>query len=265
MMLNKLLPAVLAAGDKAKAGQKGIARTYKRDGSVLTHIDTELNAFLCKNIHENFPDANIISEEDTAVFRAGREYTFTVDPIDGTESYSQGQPGWCIAIGLLDKDLEPVGGIIYAPRWSTSSSCETLVVSEPGGLPTVNGEAISPDMNYASDPEKSQVMISSSLHKSIDMSKYPGKLKNSGCAVLNLLSIATYPNVICALATPLHIWDIAASHSVLKALGLDLEYYNNDSIQYEYLLDGELTHELILAGSSKSIQTTKNFLKQVNR
>ena len=262
--LGILLPAVLEAGDKAKLNQNGIEHTYKLDGSILTHIDTELNSYLCQAIRGHFPDANIISEEEDSVFKPGREFTFTIDPIDGTDSYSQGQPGWCIAIGLLNAELEPVGGIIYAPRWSTSTSCETLVVIEPGQQPTINGKMLNLDMSSELLPEQSQVMISSTHHKSINLRYYPGKLKYSGCAVLNILAIAMYQRVTCTLITPLHIWDIAAAHAVLNALGLILVYSNGNSVSYKALINRELTSELILAGSVDSVRTTKFFLKQVS-
>ncbi len=263
-ILSILLPTVLKAGEKAKSSQKGVSHSYKKDGSILTHIDTELNSLLCQTIREHFPDANIISEEEDSVFKPDRKYTFTVDPIDGTDSYSQGLPGWCIAIGLLNSQLTPVGGIIYAPRWSTPTSDETLVVIEPGQHPTINGESIFLDMSSELLPEQSQVMISSSLHKSVNIQHYPGKTKYAGCAVLNILAITMYQRVTCTLITPLHIWDIAAAHAVLNALGLILVYSNGDSISYKALTNRELTRELILAGSIDSVSTTKKFINQVS-
>lgn len=262
--ISTLIPAVLDAGKKAKSSQKGVTHTFKQDGSVLTHIDTELNTFLCQKIKEFFPDANIISEEEDSEFVPGRSLTFTVDPIDGTDSYSQGQPGWCIAIGLLDVELNPIGGIVYAPRWSTPSSCETLIVAEPGECPTINGETMTIDMSSESLPNKSQLMISSSMHRNINIRHYPGKLKYSGCAVLNILAISMYQSVVCSLLTPLHIWDIAAAHAVLAALGLEMEYYEGEKISYRSLVNRELTPELLLAGSASSIAVTREYITPVS-
>jgi len=259
-IISTLIPAVLEAGRKAREGQSNVSHTYKEDGSVLTRFDTELNEFLCNHISEKFPEANIVSEEKSTTYIPGRDYTFTIDPIDGTDSYSQGLPGWCVAVGLLDADLLPIGGIIYAPRWSSSSSEETLVVAEVGKKPTLNGQQITLDMEYEEAPEQSQLMISSILHKSFSIRKFRGKIRYTGCAVLNLLSIPLYKNITTALLTPLHIWDIAAAHAVLRSLGLTLDYFSGRAVSYADLVNREVTEELIIAGSTKSISMIRNIV-----
>jgi fructose-1,6-bisphosphatase/inositol monophosphatase family enzyme len=256
--IKRLIPAVLEAGRKAREGQNNVSHTYKEDGSILTRFDTELNDFLCGVIADAYPDANIISEEVQSDFIPGRKWTFTIDPIDGTDSYSQGLPGWCVAVGLLDADLNPVGGVIYAPCWSSASGEETLIIAEVGEQPTLNGDPIQPDFDYDNDPEKSQLMISSSLHKSYSIRNYPGKIRYTGCAVLNIISIPLYSKITAALLTPLHIWDIAAAHAVLRFFGMTLIYSNGKTLSYQNLINREVTEDLIIAGTPESIQIIKN-------
>ena len=45
-----------------------------------------------------------------------KPYTFCLDPIDGTDAFSQSMAGWCTSLALLDETLTPVAGIIYAPK-----------------------------------------------------------------------------------------------------------------------------------------------------
>ena len=261
--MNPLIPAVLEAGRKARDGQLNVSHTYKEDGSVLTRFDTELNAYLMDSIKQEYPDANIITEEMETDYRPGREYTFTIDPIDGTDSYSQGQPGWCVAVGLLDSTLKPVGGIVYAPRWGMSSAPETLVIAEQDSLVLVNGKPFTLDMSAQENPERTQSMINSRFHRDYGLPNYPGKIRYAGCAVLNALSVLLYPSVTAALISKVHIWDIAAAHGILQSAGLTMEYISGREINYESIVDRSPTEEYILAGSNQSIETIKSFMEPV--
>jgi len=259
-LINRLVPAVQEAGRRAMEGQRNVSRTYKDDGSVLTRFDTELNEFLYRRIREICPDANIITEEMETGFLPGREYTFTIDPIDGTDSFSQGQPGWCVAVGILDGDLKPAGGIIYAPRWGTPTGPEALVTGGAGIPLLLNGNPLSPDMSSLDQPALTQTMISSRFHRDFRLTAYPGKIRNAGCAVLNILSILLYPGVTAALLSPLHIWDLAAAHAVLRSAGLTMEYLSGRELSYDTLVDRSSTDEYILAGSGRSIERLKSWL-----
>ena len=78
--------------------QRGtVERSYKQDGSVLTEIDRRVEDYLFGEISRLYPDANVVTEETARSFDPDRPYTFAVDPIDGTDVFSQGscsRPGW---------------------------------------------------------------------------------------------------------------------------------------------------------------------------
>jgi fructose-1,6-bisphosphatase/inositol monophosphatase family enzyme len=124
-----------------------LVRDYKSDGSVVTEIDKQLDPFLSACIERDFPQAN--------PFDPQKPYTFAIDPIDGTDVYSQGMHGWCISLGLLDQHLRPVAGIVFAPR------LDLLLFADVTQPATLNSIPISlPD---APDPlsEKWNLMVSS--------------------------------------------------------------------------------------------------------
>lgn len=247
--IKGLIPAVLAAGRMAVQEQKKVTRSYKDDGSILTQVDKDVDQALSEEIASRFPEANIITEESLREFDKNREFTFAVDPIDGTDSFSQGMPGWCISVGVLDSQLKPVAGIVYAPKWGAGTDHGSLLFADLGKTPLINEQPVKASEYKAEITRADQIMIGSKLHQHIDLSRFPGKYRNIGSTVLHILAQLMHTGIIGALLDPPHIWDIAGAHAIIKAHDLSMEYLNKGSIDYRELLDGSTVRDYILSGT----------------
>lgn len=75
-------------------------------------------------------------DEEAGVIDNGSEFTWVVDPIDGTSNFAEGLPHYGIMIGLLKHD-QPIAGGIVLPGFSE------LYVAERGKGVRCNGEHIS--------------------------------------------------------------------------------------------------------------------------
>ncbi len=84
----------------------------KSPREVVSKIDIESEKMLRDMLGKIIPEAAFYGEETSKDI--GEEYTWVVDPIDGTLNFLHGIAEWCISIGLLYKK-EPVLGIIYRP------------------------------------------------------------------------------------------------------------------------------------------------------
>ena len=73
---------------------------YKEDGSPVTRFDFEAENIIRKAISKKFPNHNILSEENLSVNNCS-DYTWIIDPIDGTKSFIIGRPLWGTMIGLI--------------------------------------------------------------------------------------------------------------------------------------------------------------------
>ena len=84
----------------------------KKDLSPVTEIDRKAEMMLREMIAKNFPSHAILGEE----FGAGgsAEFTWVLDPIDGTKSFVSGSPLFGTLIALL-KDGKPILGAIGLP------------------------------------------------------------------------------------------------------------------------------------------------------
>jgi histidinol phosphatase-like enzyme (inositol monophosphatase family) len=91
----------------------------KDDGSPVTEFDVNAEKIMCELISGKFPDHNILAEENgTKILNS--DYTWILDPIDGTRSFIIGRPLWGTLICLAFKGM-PIIGLADFPalneRW----------------------------------------------------------------------------------------------------------------------------------------------------
>lgn len=227
--LDILAKAVEDAGLYAKEKQGEIHRSYKSDGSVITETDLAISKRILDVVGALFPEANIISEETLTEFDEQAPYTFVLDPIDGTDVYSQGMPSWAVALGILDKDRKPVGAYISAPRWGIGSD-SLFVRLDPGSDLLINGER----WTLAEDKDSPrQVTMGSSGQRLLDFSNFHGKVRIFGSSILQMLAPVIYSHVQGCVNQSCFVWDIAASHAVLLSCGMDIQYVDGSPFVYD--------------------------------
>ena len=90
-----------------------LAVEFKSDASPVTAADKGAEQLLRELILKKFPAHGIIGEEFDNV-NAGAEFTWVLDPIDGTKSFITGVPLWGTLIALLHNG-QPVLGAIHQP------------------------------------------------------------------------------------------------------------------------------------------------------
>ena len=106
----------------AKAGGKEIAKYFgealeieekSMASDFRTKADTEAEKAILAVLQEAFPDFNIYSEEVGKIDKKS-DYTFVIDPLDGSNNFALGIPTFCVSIGLLKGD-EIIAGVIHHP------------------------------------------------------------------------------------------------------------------------------------------------------
>lgn len=84
-------------GKSLKTQSKGVPLNF------VTQADLESEKNLFKAIQKNFPRYNIISEEAGFINKKS-DYTFVLDPLDGTLNLKIGLPYFSVTLALLNKD-----------------------------------------------------------------------------------------------------------------------------------------------------------------
>ncbi|ELY66643.1 inositol monophosphatase [Natronobacterium gregoryi SP2] len=88
---------------------------YKTDASdVITEADYLSENIITTAIENEYPAHTILTEEGVHT-ETGSEYTWLIDPLDGTGNYANGNPNYAVSLALLEND-EPIVGVVYAPE-----------------------------------------------------------------------------------------------------------------------------------------------------
>ena len=90
-----------------------LAVDAKPDKSPVTNADKEAEELLREHIAREYPEDGIVGEE-FGVQDGSSEYTWYLDPIDGTQSFFRGIPLFGTMVGLEAKG-EAVAGVIVFP------------------------------------------------------------------------------------------------------------------------------------------------------
>ncbi|WP_053406368.1 inositol monophosphatase family protein [Persicobacter sp. CCB-QB2] len=93
--------------DKSKIEKKGL-------NDLVSYVDKETEKMLVSKLSQLFPEAGFITEEGTTA-QGQAEYTWVIDPLDGTTNFLHQLPLYSVSIGLLHEG-KPVLGVIYAPE-----------------------------------------------------------------------------------------------------------------------------------------------------
>ena len=256
-----LVDNVRTAGQMALDAQRdlnSLGRGLKEDGSIVTRTDRQVEEYLYAEIARRYPEANVLTEETARSFDARKPYTFCIDPIDGTDVYSQGMAGWCVSVGLLDRGLAPVAGILSAPR------LDLLFVADVGRAATFNGAEIRLPDETQPLSERANLMVPSRMQRFLDIRRFPGKIRSLGSAALHLVYPLVYRAVYAAIQVPgAHIWDIAGAHAICASLGSCFEYIDGSAVYYAPLVDGRSFDKVILSGPRPHIEALKRVITEI--
>jgi len=86
---------------------------YKSEFDVGLDVDKESESIILAKIQKFFPSHNIYSEE-TGTINNKSEFTWYIDPLDGTNNYFLGIPYFGVSIALV-KNNEIILGVVYNP------------------------------------------------------------------------------------------------------------------------------------------------------
>ena len=250
---NELCTCILQCGRKARENQKLIHRALKEDGSILTETDLAVSNALLPEIKKLYPGSNIVTEEiDLHQFDNKAQYTFILDPIDGTDSYSQGFPSWCIALGILDNNRKPCGGVIFAPRFGIGTE-ELFFCSPPFESKVyLNGKVTKAPEHY-NIPR--QITTGSDILKQVNLNGYSGKLRIYGSGILHLAAPCAFSNIDSCVNTKSFAWDVAAPHALALKLGMKVKYLDGSEVVYDddLLIARKRFNQPILLGNDSCV------------
>ncbi|HXJ79641.1 MAG TPA: inositol monophosphatase [Candidatus Methylomirabilis sp.] len=88
--------------------------SWKADDSMVTDVDLQIQAMLKEELTAAFPRDDVLGEEELETADATGRFCWVLDPIDGTNNFGRGMPGFSVSIGVIDAG-RPSTGAVYDP------------------------------------------------------------------------------------------------------------------------------------------------------
>lgn len=228
--------AAKEAGMQAYKLQNEATAETKQDGSTVTTADRNAET-LIRDILESHFETPILGEEETRTQEIADTY-WVVDPIDGTENYSRGQPLYSTSVGLIE-DGEPTIGAVYVPE------TDHLFYGKTNHGAYINNKKLTTKYNNETKPYLSMDGHGTTdAHDSLtDISKW---IQHPHSAVYGLVSVAA-GWVDCMVVGGLAPWDVGASIVLIQEAGGTI---------YPLQQDNDILHGGFIATTSDTLHDT---------
>ncbi len=191
----------------------------------VTNADKAFEKFIRNEIKNKFPNHQVIGEE-FGHKRSKSEYSWVIDPIDGTRSFVIGNPTWSNLISLNYKG-NPILGLANFPilkKYYLNTSFNLAYVSENGKKRRIK---INRKANF------SNMKLSAAFHGSLTLNqqkKIPQILKRMQFPCADALSYShfTEGKLDVVIQCGNKIWDIHALIPIIRAAGGIVTTWKND-------------------------------------
>ncbi len=192
----------------------------KFDGTLVTEIDKQVDALISAQLRQCYPQHAVLSEEADTVYNPNVEYTWVVDPLDGTTNFVRGLPICGVSIGLLRRG-QPVLGALHFPVLQ-----ETYTALAGAGA-HCNDKPIRVAENEVADDQ--HLLLSCTRTARYFRIQSPLKRRVLGSAAYDLCKLADGTALAVIQATP-KIWNLAAAHLLVLEAGGHLKPIGNGTL-----------------------------------
>lgn len=190
---------------------------FKKDRSVVTEADLDSEELLKVRLESEFPDYSFLGEESGLDEKAG-DYSWVVDPLDGTTNYMVHNPFFDVSIGLVHKG-EPVLGVVYYP---VADELYTAVKDGGarlnGGSIHVSGKDRLADSVVTFCNNRGEEDINRMAPIFLDIKLITNKLRQLGAGALEM-SYAAAGRIEAFLMPNTNLWDVAAGTVIVREAG----------------------------------------------
>lgn len=228
--------------------------------SVVTEADLASEKAILEVLQSSGDHFNVITEE-TGYMNYDSEYTWVVDPLDGTSNFAAGLPWFGVIIALFHKELPVMGGM-YLPV------SKDIYITEKGKGSWKNGKAIRP----TDSDELNEQLIAYSF----DFSDAPGKtesemeiLKWLSKRVRNIRSTNSLVDFCyvadgrlgAALNQSTKIWDIAVPWLMTREAGGKVSDISGKEIRFDLSVKTFDRNYTIVASGSRIYTSLMNTIE----
>jgi myo-inositol-1(or 4)-monophosphatase len=175
----------------------------------VSEIDRNVETMIRERLAARFPDHGIIGEEFDEQPSRNSDFTWAVDPIDGTTNFVNGFPLFAASIGVLQRG-RPVAGAVWC---SVSHALHAGVYhAHAGSRLRFDGEDVTPKINAAVLRRLAGVPVVANADE------VGWETRKTGSAALECALVAAGLLEVSRFAAP-NIWDVAGGIALVQAGG----------------------------------------------
>ncbi len=239
--------------------KSNILKNENNDDPV-TLADLKVNEIIIKRINEKYNGVNweILSEENAKIspqyFDNDTEWTWVLDPLDGTKDFIQGTSNYAMHLALNYKKT-PYIGIVLIPEK------DQLWISDGEKTWCENKAGLELKFNLSKKTDlQEMVLVTSKNHNNESLRNLIKKINfneviimgSIGCKIASL--IRGESDIYICLSLPGKSspkdWDFAAPQSILKAAGGEITNIDNESLSYDFKERGNYNQGGIIVASN---------------
>jgi myo-inositol-1(or 4)-monophosphatase len=211
--LAVLTPLLDEVGPGLRAAAGAVAVTMKPDGTPVTAEDRATDLRLVEALTAAFPHHGAVSEETARIVPA-TDWTWVLDPIDGTSNFIAGLPYWCVSVALC-REGSPVLGVVDAPALGLRA------VAVAGGGARIGDEVL--QVGGGVDPQDRRAahvpgLYSGGAARRLHAGGARLNARILGSTALDLAMVARGAAPLAVTLGP-HAWDIAAGALLVREAG----------------------------------------------
>lgn len=242
-MLETAIVAARLAGQRAMEEISYTRKSLKTPDEVVTTADPACQKIIIDHIQETYPAHGFLAEEGKNGSllrirpREDEAVWWVIDPIDGTNNFSNGLLCFCVSVAVVHQGC-PIVGVIYDP------ATDSMYSTAAGQAAQLNGARIRVSQDDIS--KFTSFGVDSHLHPRTDKATLEIMQKTRfrclGSTAMHMAYVAK-GSMIGMVSTSARIWDIAAGVLLIEQAGgkvgnlegrsifpVDLENYKSETI-----------------------------------
>lgn len=207
---------------------------WKQNETPITAVDIELNKRFIAEVNRKFKGYSVLGEEESKPL-SGVEWTWVIDPVDGTGPFVQGLPLSTCCVSLLQHGI-PMLGVIYDPM------LDRLFYAQKGQGAFMNDQAIR--ISSASTLDRQFVHLDSLKTGDRRLLPIRQKLLEKGCTPMLINAIQYGTALTCAgqaagvvFSLP-SFWDAAAAYCIGTEAGATVTDLYGNAQRYDEPIKG---------------------------
>jgi len=255
-MLNIAVRAARAAGNVITRGYENrsdLEIQSKGAHDFVTKVDKEAELTIINKIQQSFPDHSFIGEEGGNI-KGNSDFTWIIDPLDGTSNFITGIPHFAVSIALMFKGrldqaviFDPIRGELFTATKGSGAQLNGY------RLRCTKAKDLSNTLLATAIPFRNKSNLEDDLAKFAKVFKDCGDIRRSGSAALDLAYVAAgrYDGY---WEKGLKAWDMAAGALLVKESGgLVTDYAGNNDPLYTEMATPNSANGLV-AGNPRVVQ-----------